>query len=48
MIASPVLNETEKIRPQARLKLAQKIVSEPKRSTSLIPWPPEHKVHYIS
>ena len=24
MIASPVLNETEKIRPQARLKLAQK------------------------
>ena len=24
MIASPVLDETEKIRPQARLKLAQK------------------------
>lgn len=34
MLASPLLEEIEKVRPKARRELAQKTVSEPKPWTS--------------
>lgn len=43
MVTSPLLDDTEKIRPRDRLALAQKTAPVPRHLISLIRWLPENK-----